>query len=130
MEKKQILRLLLVYNADFSIKGALDYAAQMLRGKEDCALCEVTYDGVVENKTWKTCKVTFGVPVEGVYRNKLNDELTAEVDGDFPSIVADHGGAYTKLLGSTAISDCIGDPSGLARELQTKIDELGFPLAS
>ncbi|MGH7285493.1 MAG: hypothetical protein ACRELY_28560, partial [Polyangiaceae bacterium] len=83
-----IKRLYLVWNADLSLKGGLAYVANRLRGTEECALCELTYDGLSEKSQFKQCKRDIGLPFEGVYKNRLDPEQSKVADGDFPCVLA------------------------------------------
>jgi len=103
-------RLLLVYNADWSLLGGIRYAAHRIEtGEDPCALCEITYDGVRENAQWKRCRLSFDVPVEGVYRNQMDADLAEATRGAFPCVVADTDAGYVRLIGPEELDSCRND---------------------
>ncbi len=104
----QVRKLILVYNADWSVLGGLQYAAHRLKtGEDPCALCELTYDGVQENKDWRQCKLSFGVPVEGVYRNKLSAAMERACAGHFPCVLAQTEHQFFRVLGEESFRACL-----------------------
>ncbi len=105
--RNKIERLILVYNADWSLRGGLQYAAQRLRGDQDpCALCEITYEGLTENKAWKNCRLRYGLRVDGVYRNQLDAQMAAATEGQHPCVLARIEGKYVRVVESSALETC------------------------
>jgi hypothetical protein len=103
----KVARLLLVYNADWSLMGGLRYASERIRtGRDPCALCDLTYDGLTENEQWKQCRLELGVPVEGVYRNHLDPPMRAASGGEYPCVLAEVDGGYVRLLSPNAFETC------------------------
>lgn len=117
-----IERLYLVWNAELSLTGGLAYVANRLRGKDECALCELTYAGITEKREFKQCKQDIGVPFEGVYRNRMNVEQATAAAGDFPCVLAGTPSGLVKLLGRTEIESCDGDLDLFADRLRQAID--------
>lgn len=106
---QNIERIYYVWNADFSVKGALKAAADFVRGVEECALCEIAYSGVRQKPEWKQCQESLDVPIEAMCRNQLDDRLAEAADGEFPVVLAEVGGRVVKLMGSERIASCQGD---------------------
>lgn len=110
--------IILVYNADWGLRGGVDYLLDLLRGTDECALCDITHRTVFEKADWKSCRGQLGVPVEVRYRNQLDKELAAVVQGDFPAVLARTKDGYVKLLGRAALEDCAADPKVFFERLQ------------
>ena len=117
-----IERLYLVWNAELSLMGGLAYVANRLRGTDECALCELTYDGLTEKPRFKECKQDIGLPFEGVYRNKMSSQQAAAAGDDFPCVLAERPTGLVKLLGRTEIESCQGDLDRFADLLRKAID--------
>ena len=108
-------RLLLVYNADWNLLGGIRYAAHLLKtGEDPCSLCEITYDGLGENDRWKQCRLSFDVPVDGVYRNQLDAEQQKAAQREFPCVLADTDEGYVRLLGPADLDGCRGEEDSVA----------------
>lgn len=111
-------RLLLLWNADLSLTGGLAYVAQKLRGRDECALCELTYGAFGEKPRWKACKGDFGVPFEGVYRNHATDEQRRAAGDEFPCVLAQTSTGLFKLLHRRSIEECGGNLDRFADRLR------------
>jgi len=103
---QNIETLYFVWNADWSIKGALQAATDFVRGVESCALCDIAYDGARKKTAWKECHASIPVPIETVYRNKLDDRLAVVAGDEFPVVLATIGGNPFKLLDKSEIESC------------------------
>ena len=117
-----IERLYLVWNAELSLTGGLAYVAGRLRGKDECALCEITYNGLTEKPEFKQCKRDIGLPFEGVYRNRMDAEQAAVAADDFPCVLGKKPTGLVKLLGRTEIESCAGDLDLFADRLREAVD--------
>lgn len=106
---ENIERLYYVWNADFSVKGAFKAAADFVRGVEDCALCEIAYNGIRQKPEWKQCQESLSVPIEALCRNQLDDRLVEAANGEFPIVLAEVNGRIVKLMGAEQITRCQGD---------------------
>lgn len=114
--------LLLVYNAEFSLSGGMEYLLEFAStGKEPCVLCSITHSGVLEKQEWKNCKMNLGISVRPLYLNQLDEKLRQVVDGDTPCILARSGENISKLLGSKEIESCKGNPEKLNMMLLERI---------
>lgn len=117
-----IERLYLIWNAELSLMGGLAYVANRLRGVDECALCELTYDGFTEKHRFKQCKQDIGLPFEGVYRNRMNSAQAAVAGDDIPCVLAETPTGPVKLLGRTEIEGCKGDLELFASLLREAMD--------
>ena len=119
---EMIERLYLVWNAELSFTCGLAYVASRLRGMDECALCEITYDGLTEKPEFKQCKQDIGLPFEGVYRNRMDAEQAARAAGDFPCVLARTPTGLVKLLGGAEIESCAGDLDLFSDRLREAVD--------
>ena len=118
--------IVLVYNADWSLRGGVEYLGELLRGTNSCALCDITHTTVFEKSRWKSCSANLGVPVEVLYRNQLDAGLTEAVNGDYPAVLARTDQGYVKLLGRAQLESCDKDPEKLFDLLQRSRAEQGL----
>ncbi|MEM9189452.1 MAG: hypothetical protein AAGF12_09770 [Myxococcota bacterium] len=107
----EVTRLVLVYNAEWNLRGGVEYAARLLKDRKDpCALCEITYDGLRENKAWQACRVSFAIPVEGVYKNQLEATMDAAAEGQHPCVLAevDDGTSsrFVRVVEAARLEEC------------------------
>ena len=98
-----------VWNADWSIAGALNAAKEFVQGVESCALCDIAYSGVTQKADWKACKASIPVPIETLYKNKLPEELVGFANDDFPLVLVKTFKATFKMLDNKQIESCEGD---------------------
>lgn len=116
-----ISRLVFVWNADWSIGGALRAAADFVRGVESCALCDIAYSGIKEKRAFKDCKASIPVPIEALCRNQLDDRLAAAADGEFPAVIAERDGELSVVMGPAAIEACQGDVDAFKAALEAAV---------
>jgi hypothetical protein len=64
-------RVILVYDADSGLVALLLDACKKCVGREDCALCEITYSPVGKRREWAACERRLGVPVDELHRDRL-----------------------------------------------------------
>ncbi len=124
--EKQIDAIVLVYNADWSLRGGAEYLLELVRGSESCALCDITHKTVFTKPQWKACSADLGAPVELLYRNQLDRELKEIIQDDYPAVVARMRQGYVKLLGREELEACDGEPQKLFSDLMRRRDELGL----
>lgn len=112
-----IRSLILVYNADWGVRGGIDYLLGMLRSASDCALCALTHRGVVQRQEWGSCRAALGVPVEAHYRNRLEPAVAAAVGRAYPAVLARTAAGVVPLLGPGELAACAGVVETLQRLL-------------
>jgi hypothetical protein len=109
--------LLLVYDADGGLRAKLLDAVKKAVGREECALCEITYSPVGKRRAWASCEARLGVPVRELHR----DEIPAAwgiARRELPCILLQSGVATpTILLQRAAIQQCGGDVEALEAQL-------------
>lgn len=91
-------------------------------GREECALCEITYSPVGKRRAWLACAQRLGVPVEELHRDQLPSSWETP-PGSLPCVLADAGGARPIVLLSRAeIAACGGQVPELERRLVAALD--------
>lgn len=76
--------LYILYNADASIMGKLNYGYRKLTAAKDapaCAACDITHGGLRldETKEWKAIKekiTSEGMEIKQLHRDELGDEVS------------------------------------------------------
>lgn len=128
-----VKRLVLIYNADWSLLGGLKYAAHRLKtGEDPCALCELTYDGVSENTAWKSCRLEFGVPVDALYKNKVTDAMAEAAGRQYPCVLAETDAGFISVAAHDAFAGCLESKdkvSCLAELLRSGLERAGLALS-
>jgi hypothetical protein len=66
--------LILVFNADRGLRALLLDVVKKAVGREDCALCEITYSAVGKRRAWRDCEVRLGIPVRELHRDDLPED--------------------------------------------------------
>jgi hypothetical protein len=64
-------RVILVYNGDSGLAAMLLDALKKVAGREDCALCEITYSPLGKRQEWAACERRLGVAVEELHRDRV-----------------------------------------------------------
>lgn len=114
-------RLILVYDGDSGLGAMLLDVVKKAVGREDCALCEITYGPLGKRREWTACAARLGIAVEELHRDQLLPDwgitrqqlpcVLARVADERPSI----------LLARDEIAACHGSVEALERRL---LDEL------
>lgn len=68
---RPVNRLVLVYAADGGVVAKLKDALKKAVGREDCALCEITYSPLGKRPEWRACEARLGVPIDELHRDEL-----------------------------------------------------------
>jgi hypothetical protein len=110
-------RLILVYDADSGVGAMLLDVLKKAAGKEDCALCEITYSPVGKRGAWRQCERRLGVIVDELHRDQL-PEAWGIARAQLPCILA-RAGTDLPFLAVTReeISACGGSVESLERRL-------------
>jgi hypothetical protein len=122
-----VSEIVLVYNADWSIPGAMQYLVDTLRDTDSCALCEITHRTLGEKHDWKACKLSLGVAVRGLYRNQLTPELAAAARS-YPCVLVAVHGQYQTLLARADLETCKEDPKALLNLIRSEAGRRGLQL--
>ncbi|MCJ1320279.1 hypothetical protein MMC15_005617 [Xylographa vitiligo] len=101
----------ILYNANASLIGKLDYAVKKLRASPEnspCSACDLTHGGLrlTETKDWTSTKDSIPATVKQLHRDELSQELL--------TFVSQNGLRYPMVLGQ--------EPSGPLQVLLTSAD--------
>ena len=64
-------RLILVYDGDSGLRALLADVLKKLVGREECALCEITYSATGKRRAWAACEKRLGLIVDELHRDQL-----------------------------------------------------------
>jgi hypothetical protein len=64
-------RLILVYDGDSGVRAMLADVLKKLVGREECALCEITYSPVGKRRAWAACERRLGLIVDEIHRDQI-----------------------------------------------------------
>lgn len=64
-------RLILVYDGDSGLRAMLLDVVKKAVGKEECALCEITYGPLGKRRAWRQREARLGVIVDELHRDQL-----------------------------------------------------------
>lgn len=127
--RKNIDRLLFVFNADSGAFNAFLDSAKKLLMINGCALCGITHGLTGEKSEWRHCKEELGVPIDYVHRDEIDDDLEAIVGDQLPCIVAEAEGEQILLIKPDVLNRCHGSVADLKGRLNyfASIHQLAFP---
>ena len=116
-------RLILVYDADSGVRAMLADVLKKLVGREECALCEITYGAAGKRRAWAACEKRLRLIVDELHRDRIPHEWKL-TRSDLPCILARRGAAKPfVLLTRREIADCGGSAEqleqGIVDALQT-----------
>lgn len=115
-------RLILVFNAESGLRAMLLDVLKKAVGREDCALCEITYGPLGKRGDWKQCERALGLVVDEIHRDQIPPgwNLTHE---QLPCVLARVRDATPFiLLTREAIASCAGSIDALGRQIRTALD--------
>lgn len=67
-------RVILVYDGDSGLRAMLLDVVKKAAGREECALCEITYGPLGKRGAWRECEARLGVIVDELHRDQLPPE--------------------------------------------------------
>ncbi|KAF6231694.1 hypothetical protein HO173_009996 [Letharia columbiana] len=123
----------ILYNADASVMGKLNYGYRKLTSPKDkpaCSACDITHGGLhfEETAAWKEAKVTLVKEGHVEIRQMHRDELTSEIKSfvqekklSYPMILAGEGeGNLRVVMDRQELGECGGNAQQLAAKLREK----------
>lgn len=111
-------RLILVFDADSGLKAMLADVLKKALGREDCALCEITYSPLGKRQAWRACEARLGMPVRELHRDELPVGWGLE-KAQLPCVLVQEGEAKPQtLLTKTQIAACDGRVDELERQVR------------
>jgi hypothetical protein len=118
-------RIILVYNGDSTVTAMLFDVVKKAAGREDCALCEITYSPLGKRREWVACQRRLGVAVEELHRDQLPREWGLSL-AELPCILGRVGTERPfVLLRRADIAACHGRVDELERRLRDALDGPG-----
>ena len=109
-------RVILVYNGDSGLRAMLLDAVKKAAGREDCALCEITYSPIGKKREWVACERRLGVKVEELHRDRIPPSWGIT---ELPCILGRNGEERPAvLLDRAQIEACHGSISELEQRLR------------
>jgi hypothetical protein len=115
-------RIILAYNGDSGLAAMLLDVVKKAAGREDCALCEITYSPVGKRREWVACERRLGIAVEEMHRDRLPRDWGVS-RAELPCILGRAGNQRPVVLVSRAeIVACRGSIDELERRLRAALD--------
>jgi len=107
-------RLILVYDGDSGLRAMLVDVLKKLVGREECALCEITYSATGKRGAWTACEKRLGLIVDELHRDQL-PEAWGISRAQLPCVLGRQGedGPFV-LLTREHIAGCQGSIERLA----------------
>ncbi|CAM4400716.1 hypothetical protein MB901379_02764 [Mycobacterium basiliense] len=101
-------RLVFVYNVDATPLGMLrDVYSAITTGTTDCHLCDLTYSGLIKDKSWRRFVTNLGLDVDFQLRSTFR-AAHPDLDIDCPAAFLETtGGELTQLLASADINAAV-----------------------
>lgn len=118
-EKKQIRRLVLVFDADSGRLSAWVDSARKIFRLKGCALCSITHGLAGEKDDWRDCQEELGVPVDYRHRDELFGPLAELVKDRLPCVVAETHDGPQVLLTREVLERCRGSVDDFKGRLHT-----------
>jgi hypothetical protein len=122
-ETATLQAIVLAYNADWSLRGGLQYLRDTVKGDEPCELCRITYGGVFKKGEWKACEKDIRAPVREVYKNQASPELEAALSGSYPAVLAETDQGYRLLVSAKEMDAFDGQPAALYKRMVEALEE-------
>lgn len=125
---KQPDSLILVYDGDSGLRAMVLDVLKKAAGREDCALCEITYSPTGKRSTWKACEARLGLAVTELHRDRIPPEWRVQ-RAELPCVLA-RVGAETPvvLVGRDGIADCHGSAEALEGRIREALAAHGAPV--
>lgn len=110
-------RVVLVYDGDSGLRAMLLDVVKKTVGREECALCEITYGPLGKRGAWKSCEARMGTIVDEMHRDQLPDEWGI-ARSELPCVLGRTGtGRPIVLLSREEIVACAGSVDELERRV-------------
>ena len=119
---RSVSRIILVYNADSGLAAMLLDAVKKATGREDCALCDITYSPIGKRREWAACERRLGVTVEELHRDQVPASWGVG-RSELPAILGRRGDDQPFVLLTRAeISACGRSIDQLERRIRERLD--------
>ena len=119
--------LILVYDGDSGLRAMVLDVLKKAAGREDCALCEITYGPTGKRPAWKACEARLGVAITELHRDRIPREWDVQ-RGELPCVLARVGDDRPAvLLARDEIAECRGSVDALERRIQDALAARAAP---
>jgi hypothetical protein len=110
-------RVVLVYDGDSGLRAMLLDVVKKSVGREECALCEITYGPLGKRGAWKSCEARMGTIVDEMHRDQLPSEWGI-APSELPCVLGRAGSERPfVLLSREEIVACAGSVDELERRV-------------
>lgn len=116
----------LVYDGDSGIRAMALDVVKKLAGREECALCEITYGPTGKRGAWRQCEARLPVPVEEMHRDRLPAAWGISRE-QLPCVLWRSGDGVRVLLDRERIAALGGRPEALEAALRDAMPEGAIP---
>lgn len=118
-------RLILVYDGNSGLGPMLLDVLKKAVGKEECALCEITYGPLGKRGAWRACEARLGMVVDELHRDQLPVEWRISRE-ELPCVLARTRTEPPHILVSRdEILSCSGSVEALESKLQANLSAAG-----
>lgn len=110
-------RVILVYGGDSGLGAMLLDVLKKAVGREECALCEITYGPLGKRRAWRDCEARLGMVVDELHRDELPDAWNISGE-ELPCVLARTRSELPRILVSRReILSCRGSVEALESKL-------------
>lgn len=105
--------LILVYPGDSGLRAMMLDVLKKAVGREDCALCEITYSPLGKRSAWRQCERRLELPVSELHRDQLPVEWRI-TSAELPCVLVRAGESPPSVLvARDQIATCRGNVAAL-----------------
>jgi len=117
-----VVRAILVYNSDNTLRGKLADVLRKAVGRKDCTLCELTHGALGKRGSWAACEARLPVPVAELHRDELPVEWRI-ARSDLPCVLVQSDDGLPMILVTRAeIGECRGNARALEKRMLDALD--------
>lgn len=110
--------LVFVYDGDSGLRAMVFDVLKKAAGREDCALCQITYSPTGKRSMWKACEARLGVAVTELHRDRIPPEWKVG-RAELPCVLARVGAEHPVIfLRRDEIASCRGSADALERRIR------------
>lgn len=110
--------LILVYDGDSGLRAMMLDVLKKAVGREECALCEITYSPVGKRSAWRECERRLALPVSELHRDQIPTEWGIGSTVLPCILVRSSEKAPAVLVGRGAIAACNGNVAALEERIR------------
>lgn len=120
--QKKLDRIIFIYDADSGIAALLQDVVKKAIGREDCALCEITYGPLGKRPAWRQCEARLDVIIDELHRDQVPDAWGL-AHTELPCILARRGDSLPfVLVPKSEIAQCHGSVDALEARVRAALE--------